>query len=399
MVNARASALIFKKGQLAATFSKTDNGVRFEYDPEYLSSDGAPVATTLPATNEPITLGNGATPAFFAGLLPEGPRLIAMKNRIKTSLSDELGLLLEIGSDLIGDVQILPEGGNPSAQRERFDLPAKGADFSFTDVREKFFGSRQSGLPGVQDKVSSKMFNAPVKMANIDYILKLNPDAVPFAVENEHYFLGLANDCGITTSKFELLTDSHGQKALLLKRFDRVVGQETKTRLAAEDACQALNKYPSEKYNVEFLDVAEVLISLCPAKAVAGLTLFRQLVFNWLIGNGDAHAKNFSILENADGEWMISPAYDLICTAFNDDKAMALPIDGLEINWSRKLLIEAAAKMSVPQKAAHKVIDGQLKVLVDLPQNITDGALPFARHENYDIARFLKQRAKRLAAI
>jgi serine/threonine-protein kinase HipA len=399
MVNARASALIFKKGRLAATFSKTDNGVRFEYDSEYLSSDGAPVATTLPATNEPITLGNGATPAFFAGLLPEGPRLIAMKNRIKTSLSDELGLLLEIGSDLIGDVQILPEGGNPSVQRERFDLPAKGADFSFTDVREKFFGSRQSGLPGVQDKVSSKMFNAPVKMANIDYILKLNPEAVPFAVENEHYFLGLANECGITTSKFELLADSYGQKALLLKRFDRVVGQETKTRLAAEDACQALNKYPSEKYNVEFLDVAEVLISLCPAKAVAGLTLFRQLVFNWLIGNGDAHAKNFSILENADGEWMISPAYDLICTAFYDDKAMALPIDGLEINWSRKLLIDAAAKMSVPQRAAHKVIDGQLKVLVDLPQNITDGALPFARHENYDIARFLKQRAKRLAAI
>jgi len=96
---------------------------------------------------------------------------------------------------------------------------------------------------------------------------------------------------------------------------------------------------------------------------------------------------------------MISPAYDLICTAFYDDKTMALPIDGLEINWSRKLLIEAAAKMSVPQKAAQKVIDGQLKVLVDLPQNITDGALPFARHENYDIARFLKQRAKRLAAI
>jgi serine/threonine-protein kinase HipA len=96
---------------------------------------------------------------------------------------------------------------------------------------------------------------------------------------------------------------------------------------------------------------------------------------------------------------MISPAYDLICTAFYDDKTMALPIDGLEINWSRKLLIDAAAKMSVPQRAAHKVIDGQLKVLVDLPQNITDGALPFARHENYDIARFLKQRAKRLAAI
>jgi len=197
---------------------------------------------------------------------PEGPRLIAMKNWIKTSLSDELGLLLEIGSDLIGDVQILPEGGNPSVQRERFDLPAKGADFSFTEVREKFFGSRQSGLPGVQDKVSSKMFNAPVRMANIDYILKLNPEAVPFAVENEYYFLGLANACGITTSKFELLTDSHEQKALLLKRFDRVVGQETKTRLAAEDACQALNKYPSEKYNVEFLDVAKTLISLCPAR-------------------------------------------------------------------------------------------------------------------------------------
>jgi len=62
--------------------------------------------------------------------------------------------------------------------------------------------------------------------------------------------------------------------------------------------------------------MAERLISLCPAKGVAGYNLFKQLVFSWLIGNGDAHAKNFSILESPSGEWMVSPAYDLLCTAY-----------------------------------------------------------------------------------
>lgn len=392
-----SEALIYKKGNFAAKLLRTSRGVRFEYERAYLESGLPAIATSLPLSAESITLQNGATPAFFAGLLPEGPRLIAMKNRIKASLNDELSLLLEIGQDLVGDVQVLLKGVNPSLDRESLSLALTGSDFSFKQIRQAHYGSRASGIPGVQDKVSSKMLNAPVRSANIDYILKLNPDSVPFAVQNESFFLGLANQCGIETAKFKMLADSEGEHALRLKRFDRISSGAIKLRLAAEDGCQVLNQYPSEKYNQDFITVATKLISLCPARAVAGLTLFKQLVFSWLIGNGDAHAKNYSILETPSGEWRISPAYDLLCTRYYQDREMALPINEQVTGWSRQLLVEAASKIQVPEKAAQKVITKQLLVLDNLSKTIIDGALPFESHANYEVAKFLKKRAERLA--
>ena len=159
-----------------------------------------------------------------------------------------------------------------------------------------------------------------------------------------------------------------------------------------------MNRYPSEKYLVDFVEMANQLAAHCPAKSVAGLNLFKQLVFAWLIGNGDAHSKNFSILENQKGEFMVSPAYDLLCTRFYDDRTMALAIDGEKENWSRATLISAAERMLVPAKLAEKVIDAQLATLKDLPSQILDACLPFARHLNIDVSNFLKQRAKRLRA-
>lgn len=390
------TAYVYKKGRLAAELTRTAEGIRFGYLDEYLTEQGPAIATTLPLAPEAIVLTNGATPAFFSGLLPEGRRLNAIANRLKTSADDDLTLLLEIGVDLIGDVQILPTGGNPNTDRDVLMLPRDSAEINFTELRDSYFGSKATGIPGVQDKISSKMLNARARMANVDYILKLNPDEVPHAIENEAFFLDLAKKCDIKISEHSLLTDSVGNHALRLERFDRIFTKTSKTRLAIEDGCQVSNKYPAEKYNFDFLDMAQTLISYCPSRGAAGYNLFKQLVFNWLIGNGDAHAKNFSILESNSGEWMISPAYDLLCTSYYNDKTMALPIDGSDSSWSRALLIETAKKLFVPAIAAEKVIEKQLAVLSDLPDKIIAGALPFRRDQNYDVADFLKKRAKSL---
>ncbi|MEO0023846.1 MAG: hypothetical protein RL196_287 [Actinomycetota bacterium] len=390
-------AHIYKQGELAAVFSKENGKVRFDYLSDYVTLGKPAIASTLPLTSEPIILANGATPAFFAGLLPEGPRLQAMRSRIKTSLNDDVGLLLEIGADLIGDVQVLPPDADPKIPREALKLPSKSEDLDFAQTRQDVFGSRASGLPGVQDKVSSRMLSAPAKTAGIDYMLKLNPTAAPFAVENEHHFLTLANRCGLETADFDLLTDKHGEHALRLKRFDRIYRHPNSIALAAEDGCQALGEYPSEKYNVDALTVANRLIEMCPSKAAAAINIFRQLVFNWLIGNGDAHAKNFSVLKTETGEWRVSPAYDLLCTRFYDDRNMALPLAGKNDGWSRLSLIEAAEQFGLNAVMANKVIDKQLSVLADLPEQILNGALPFARHLNIDVSGFLRKRAKALA--
>jgi len=389
--------LVYKKGVFAATLSSQGGSVKFQYDHAYLASAGRPVASTLPLATDPLVLNGGAAPAFFSGLLPEGRRLLAISSRIKTSIDDDLGLLLEIGADLIGDVQVLAKQADQSADRETLWLPRESKKLNFSQIREQYFGSKASGVPGVQDKVSSKMLNARARWANVDYILKLNPVDVPFAVENEGFFLSFAKRCGIKTATNETLIDQHGEHALLLQRFDRVATNVGKTRLAAEDGCQVANLYPAAKYNIDFIEMAQNLIALCPAKSIAGLSLFNQLVFNWLIGNGDAHAKNFSVLESTTGEWKISPAYDLLCTRFYDDRNMALSLNGNDSDWSRSQLIAAAEQLLVPKKAAEKVLDKQLQVLRDLPDQIISGALPFRRDQNFEVAAFLKQRARAIA--
>jgi len=404
-------AVVYKKGVAAATLTSAAGNVSFAYLPEYLAGSASAVATTLPKSEQPIRLAAGATPPFFSGLLPEGQRLLAMKNRLKTSLSDELGLLIEIGADLIGDVQVLAEGVSPSLEREVYSIPTDPGELAFAKLREQVFGARSTGLPGVQDKVSSRMLNAPVRYAGYDYILKLNPLEVPHAVENEHFFLGLARSCDLRTADFRLLTDSQGEHALRLRRFDRVqraggqaggqgaVGSTGTLRLAQEDGAQVLGVYPSAKYDVDFIEMASAMQSNCAAPAAAGLELFKQLVFNWLIGNGDAHAKNYSIIEGAAGEWVVAPAYDLLCTRFYDDRTMALAIQGKSQGWSRALLVDAALALGVAARLANKVIDRQLLALAELPQQIEAGALPFARHLNREVAGFLRRRSKSLATV
>jgi serine/threonine-protein kinase HipA len=390
--------LVYKKGVLAAKLERQGSSIAFSYFGHYLESSGGAVATTLALSLEPLVLANGATPAFFAGLLPEGRRLGAIAERAKLSMDDDLALLLAIGSDLIGDVQVLPEGVDPGLEREALLIPRDTSTLSFTDLRDKYFGSVASGIPGVQDKVSSQMLNAPAKTAGIDYILKFNPKDVPFAVENEFFFLELAKQVGIKTAKAQLLTDSEGKHALRLQRFDRVGNRANKQRLAVEDGCQVLNRYPLDKYRVDFVQMVNQFIALSPSKETTAYRLFQQLVFNWLIGNGDAHAKNFSIRKSSLGEWQAAPAYDLLCTAFYQDKKMALPLEGQESAWTKSLLLKVAKKISLPEVPARRIIDRQLNVLANLPERILTGELPFARHQNVEVSSLLKKRHKQLAA-
>jgi serine/threonine-protein kinase HipA len=388
---------VYKKGVLAATLTRKSGEVRFEYLQQYIDAALEPVATTLPLSVKPIVLTNGATPAFFAGLLPEGRRLGAIAERAKLSVDDDLALLLEIGADLIGDVQVLAPGIDPSIQREVLSLPRDRSEVSFSELREKYFGSKASGIPGVQDKVSSQMLNAPSKTSGQDYIVKFNPKNVPFAVENEAYFLTLAKKCDIETADFELLTDGQGEHALRLTRFDRINQKPIKKSLAVEDGAQVMGLYPLDKYRVDFGEMASQMIGLCASPKVAALNLFKQLVFSWLIGNGDAHAKNFSILKVAHDDWQVSPAYDLLCTVFYDnDKTMALAIGGEDSSWSRALLLDTAKKLAVPKAAANRVIDKQLTVLSNLPTQLLSGALPFRRDQKIDASNLLKKRASRL---
>jgi serine/threonine-protein kinase HipA len=168
-------------------------------------------------------------------------------------------------------------------------------------------------------------------------------------------------------------------------------------RLAQEDATQLMNVYPSAKYDLEFSQVALAMLEFCSARSVAALELFKLLVFNYLIGNGDAHAKNFSLLEGPKGQWVVSPGYDLLCTRFYDDRTMALPLYGENSGWKRVLLLKLSKELDLPEPLASKVLDQQLQALAALPEEISNGVLGFPQHLRFDVASFLRKRAKSLS--
>ncbi|WP_280204024.1 Scr1 family TA system antitoxin-like transcriptional regulator [Nocardia farcinica] len=105
------SADVYKCGRLAGTLRRDGDDVVFTYLEEYRADpETPPIAFTLPKHSEPVRTTGGSVPPFFAGLLPEGARLVAITALTRTSEDDHLSLLLAVGADTVGDVQVLPTG-------------------------------------------------------------------------------------------------------------------------------------------------------------------------------------------------------------------------------------------------------------------------------------------------
>ncbi|WP_341482283.1 type II toxin-antitoxin system HipA family toxin [Arthrobacter caoxuetaonis] len=343
------AADVYKAGRHAGTISRaSDGGTVFEYLPGYLDSSGPAVATTLPAVPEPVTTAHGALPPFFAGLLPEGHRLTTLRSAVKTSADDELTLLLAVGADVPGDVQIVPAGEEP---REP-DVLADAGDTEDLDFKELAAALDLHGLPGVQDKISPSMLTAPLAMRRNRYILKLDPPVYPHLVVNEALHLTAAKALKIPVSKASVVKDRHGSSGLLVERFDRrSADAKTWTRMPMEDATQVMGLPPASKYNVAAEDAVNALAAVCRARPVAARNLYLQLMFAWLTGNGDLHAKNISIL-GSGGDFAVAPVYDVPCTLLYGDDTMALSIAGRTKGLKARHWAEFAESILLPERAA-----------------------------------------------
>ena len=159
----------------AGTLRRLPDRTEFHYSPEYLDIGGPPVAWSLPTRAQAFVAPAAAVPAFFAGLLPEGRRLTALRRGVGTSADDEFSMLLAVGGDTIGDVQVVPDGDTPADT-----TPIIVDDFSkvvFAELFAQAIGQQpdRTALPGMQDKISGQMPTVPVQGWADAYILKLNP--------------------------------------------------------------------------------------------------------------------------------------------------------------------------------------------------------------------------------
>lgn len=349
---------VYKGGELAAHLTRREGGtIEFAYTDDWVRNAGRAVATTLPVTHAPVVTAGGAVPAFFAGLLPEGRRLTALRQGVKTSADDELSLLLGVGGDTIGDVRVVPEGESPDHVPARLQVTTF-SEVCFADLLQSM-GIRvdRVGLPGVQDKVSAAMLNVPVTSAGSHLLLKLNPAEFKHLVENEYFFLTAARRSRLSVVDARLVHDAEGAPGLAVTRFDRIVIDGRPTSLAVEDGCQALGLHPADKYRVTAEALFAKLSSLCEAPVPAAANYLAQIAFAYVSANGDAHAKNFSVIQDGTGRWQPTPAYDVPTSQIYDDQTMALAIDGRrDGNITGSRFIALGEAIGLRERAARGVV-------------------------------------------
>jgi serine/threonine-protein kinase HipA len=386
---------------VAGELRRTPDGTVFTYRDDYLAQRGPAVATSLPLSATPVLTPAGALPPFFTGLLPEGRRLAAVRAAVKTSADDELSLLLAVGSDAIGHVRVVPHGDLPTEDEVTEPVLGLPSEVSFRELLRQALGAEPDlldrvALPGVQDKISGRMISFPVAGARGRYLLKLNPPEFPHLVENEAFFLEAARRSGLSVATAHIEVDADGEPGLLVDRFDRVeVNGGGLCRLAQEDACQVLARYPADKYRLTAEEVVAGLAAVTDAPVVAARDLLRQLAFAYLSGNGDAHGKNFSVLRHSNGEWRASPAYDVPTSHPYGDTTMALTIDGKDresITW--RSFVALGDVVGVPERAVRRTL-ADLTTSVDRWIGDLD-QLPFDQRRVHRLRRLVADRRAKL---
>ena len=313
LLNQRAGTLWLKDGEL-----------QFQYSALWLEQPQAiALSQSLPLQAEPF--GDRACRPFFAGLLPEGQLRQRIAQQCQISRSNDFGLLVVIGGDCAGAVSLVvgDQVAAPDAVEwlEQDQLIALLDDLPQRPMLAQRDGLRLS-LAGAQDKLpvvfDGARIGLPLGSTASTHILKPAIAAVEGSVINEAFCMALGQAMGLQVADTEILAAGDRQ-VLLVGRYDRRRGEgERWLRLHQEDFCQALGIQPELKYQNEGGPDLNACFGLLRRatrpSAPQVIRLLDAVAFNALIGNHDAHAKNFSLLYT-ERTPTLAPLYDLLCTA------------------------------------------------------------------------------------
>lgn len=343
------AADLYQGQKHVATITRTGAGYRFDLVDDL---DRGVLSSTLPAEKFPFEAAE--LHPFFLNLLPEGARLQLLLDTAKAS-DDTLDLLLRVGWDAIGDVAVVPHGD--SIERESAQRVDDPSTVSFRELLADV-AVRDASIAGVQDKLSDATIAFAIGNRRAGpSLLKLDPPRFPRLVHNEQFFLRVAAACGIDVNRAALIEDRDGDAGLLVTRFDRIRKCKSTIKLHQEDACQLLDIVPARKYRVSMREVSEAIQAVASAPVVECRRLLELYIFSYLIGNGDLHAKNISLL------WhevvTLSPGYDLLSTLPYPSlsRNMALPLEGKDANFKAADFIAFGERCGVPATATRKIIE------------------------------------------
>jgi serine/threonine-protein kinase HipA len=328
MANVARELEVWLFAHRVGTLALVEGRLSFWYAPDWLArAEAVALSCSLPLQAEPFD--DQATRPYFAGLLPEGNMRRLIAQQLQVSRQNDFALLDGIGGECAGAVTFIEPG-------HTLPLPESGGDVQWlTDAgvvallnelprRPMLAGDEglRLSLAGAQDKlpvvVEGDRIGLPRNGTPSSHILKPAIHAVEDSVTNEGFCLALAESMKLKPARARIRrVQDHA--FLLVERYDRTVNTRGQLqRLHQEDFCQALGVAPEQKYQNEggpgLSQCFDLVRRVTRPSAPQVLRLLDYVVFNALIGNHDAHAKNFSLLYTP-GSPVLAPLYDTLSTA------------------------------------------------------------------------------------
>lgn len=378
------SLKVYLYGRQIGTLSEDSLGhLEFRYD-----EDAYPLSVRMPVRKE--TYDQMYAEPFFDNLTPEGDALNLIARKFHISEENTFSVLKQIGGDCAGAVSLYSGKIQP-----HIDRPLKKIDHeALSKIIEELpnnplltgmDNAPRLSLAGVQSKFAvykgtdGKYYRSDDEHPTT-HIIKIANKYFNGLLENELFCMTLAKK--IFKDAIDVRLNSvDGQKFLEIERFDRKFMNDRIERVHQEDFCQVLGCLSRRKYQADggpkLSQIYNAVKEYSAQKAFDGYKLIQLLIFNYLIGNTDAHAKNFSFVHtDKNNTVVLSPAYDLVAVDVYPKKTVshqiAMTINGkgtyaslYRKDWEAlfaQLNLNATSMMKEMQKTFSHIVDDGRKL-------------------------------------
>src|ERR1700730_181759 len=390
---------VYLHDHLVGHLIQDDGGqMSFEYLETWLAQPGAAaLSQSLPLRKERFAAKECR--GFFGGILPEESKREIIARNLGISARNDYAMLEQIGGECAGAVTFIPAGQElPKRDYHYRKLDAKELAGILRELPKRPLLAGEKGirlsLAGAQDKVAVRIegeeVSLPLGGAPSTHILKPAVERFAGVVSNEALCMTLAAHINLPAAKVETRR-AEDVEYLLVERYDRkhvtVDGAPTVERLHQEDFCQAQNIVSEMKYQKEggpsFKQCFALLRNVSIAPVLDLANLLDAAIFNYLVGNNDAHGKNFSFVYE-DKQIRLAPLYDVICTInypelstdmvmkigreyssekvapkdfeqLAEDGGLAKPLVRRRVPELATAVLEAFAKIKTPNKVSEEV--------------------------------------------
>ena len=342
---------VYLHNELTGHLVQDDGGqMLFTYAESWLNKPG-PTALSRSLPLRKKRFSRKECRGFFGGILPEESKREIIARNLGISARNDYAMLEQIGGECAGAVTFIPAGEKLPEQHYGYrtlspaELAAKLRELPKRPLLAGDAGIRLS-LAGAQDKVAVRIevdeISLPLGGAPSTHILKPAVERFAGVVFNEHLCMKLAAAVGLPAAQVES-RNIDGMDYLLVERYDRMRrqvtgGEQVLDRLHQEDFCQAQGFVSEMKYQKEngpsLKQCFSLLREVSSAPVVDLVRFLDAVIYNFLVGNNDAHGKNFSLLYQGVGtenlEIRLAPLYDIVSTVYYPElsKEMAMKIGG-----------------------------------------------------------------------